>query len=503
MTDAKLKIGWAQADITPEEPVAVAGQFHARVSEGVLDPITATVLVLESGDAQAVLISCDLVAIGDELWQSVAARCDGPDPSAIVMNATHTHTAPEIRPRSSMSGTTAEPFGVALQVMPVEDYLEYAAERIAAAVNEAWASRADGSVAFGLGQAVVGRNRRWVDIHGTSTMYGNTNTPDFSHIEGYEDHSVNVLATYDASRGLTGVIVNIPCTSQETEGLFELSADFWHDTRVELRSRLGEGLFVLPQASAAGDQSPHLLFGKREHERMLELKGRTSREEIGNRIADAVEETLSVIGGTQDDAPLLQHETIEMRLPLRALTEDDVVWAETEAEPWHEKYAAEKAKLEANPELREEPRWYVPVTMAYRRMMWYKRVRDRFEQQQTDPYRDVSLHIIRLGDIAIATNPFEYYMDFGVYIKARTPAVQTFLVQLAGPGTYVPSARSVVGGGYGSVPSSTPIGPDGGREVAEKTVETLLRVWTEEAPADGEEAGANNDWLEQAGRPKS
>jgi len=483
MSEAKLKIGWGQADITPEEPVAVCGQFHARVSEGVLDPITATALVLDSGDEHVVLVSCDLVAISPELWQGVGERLDGPSADALIMNATHTHTAPEVRPYGSAAGSSAEALGVELDVMEVEDYVEFAADRIAAAVNEAWANRTEGSVAFGLGQAVVGRNRRWVDIHGKSTMYGNTNTPEFSHIEGYEDHSVNVLATYDADGELTGVIVNVPCTSQETEGLFEISADFWHETREELRSRLGEGIFVLPQASAAGDQSPHLLFGKREHERMLALKGRTAREEIGHRIADAVEEVLQYIGGTQEDAPLLQHETIELRLPLRALTEEDAQEADAEAAMWRAEYEEELAKLEQNPELRDEPLWhkplwYVPVTKAYRRMKWYERVRERFEQQKQErPVRDVTLHIVRIGDVAIATNPFEYYLDFGIYIKARTPAVQTFLVQLAGPGTYVPSARSIEGGGYGSLPASTPIGPDGGRLVAEETVGKLLELW--------------------------
>ncbi len=111
-------------------------------------------------------------------------------------------------------------------------------------------------------------------------------------------------------------------------------------------------------------------------------------------------------------------------------------------------------------------------------MNWYRRVRERYEEQQkAAPFRDVRLHVIRLGDIAIATNPFEYYLDFGIYIKARTPALQTFLVQLAGPGTYVPSARSIAGGGYGSVPASNPIGPDGGRQVAEATIDALLRMW--------------------------
>jgi hypothetical protein len=478
-----LRIGWAQADITPGEKVAISGQFHARVSEGVRDRITATALVLEEGEEHVVLVSSDLVAISPELWESVGARLDGPRGDALIMSATHTHTAPEIRPHGTAAGSSAEAFGVDLDVMAVEDYVEFAAERIAGAVNDAWASRAEGSAAFGLGQAVVGRNRRWVDTHGKSTMYGDTNTPEFSHIEGYEDHSVNVLATYDAAGDLTGVIVNVPCTAQETEGLFEISADFWHEARVELRRRLGEELYVLPQASAAGDQSPHLIWGRREHERMLALKGRTAREEIAHRIADAVEETLGFIAGTRESEPLLVHETVELRLALRALTEEDVRTADAEAARWRAEYEAELAKLEATPGLRDEPHWhkplwYVPVTKAYRRMRWYERVRERFEQQQREePGRDVTLHVIRLGDVAIATNPFEYYLDFGVFIKARSPAVQTFLVQLTGPGSYVPSARSIAGGGYGSVPASTPIGPDGGREVAEKTVETLLGLW--------------------------
>jgi len=44
----------------------------------------------------------------------------------------------------------------------------------------------------------------------------------------------------------------------------------------------------------------------------------------------------------------------------------------------------------------------------------------------------VEVHVIRLGDMAIASNRFELYLDFGIRIKARCPAVQTFVVQLAG-----------------------------------------------------------------------
>lgn len=42
----------------------------------------------------------------------------------------------------------------------------------------------------------------------------------------------------------------------------------------------------------------------------------------------------------------------------------------------------------------------------------------------------------RLEAAAIATNEFELFIDHGVAIQARSPAVQTILIQLAGGGTY-------------------------------------------------------------------
>ena len=107
-------------------------------------------------------------------------------------------------------------------------------------------------MAFGLGQAVIGHNRRWVDVGGQATTYGNTNSPDFSHIEGGEDHSVNVMATDNQGGALTGLVVNVPCPSQVSESEYTLSADYWHETRLELRARLGSGLHVPSLAEEHG-----------------------------------------------------------------------------------------------------------------------------------------------------------------------------------------------------------------------------------------------------------
>jgi len=80
------------------------------------------------------------------------------------------------------------------------------------------------------------------------------------------------------------------------------------------------------------------------------------------------------------------------------------------------------------------------------------------------------VHVVRVGDAVIATNPFELFLDYGLQIKALSPATQTILVQLAGRGFYLPSERAVRGGGYGAMPAVASAGPEAGRELVEETL---------------------------------
>ncbi len=479
-----LKIGWGSADLTPAEPVSIAGQFHVRISEGVMDPVTATALAISSGDDGVVLVSCDLVVIPDGLLNSVrelaCAGAPGLKPGNVILNATHAHTAPEVRTSRDyeMSGGVSwSGMAIELPIMDPEDYAKIAAARIADAVKTAWEGRRPGSVAFGLGHAVVGRNRRSCYLNGESRMYGKTASDDFSHIEGYEDHSVNLLGTWDGDGRLTGLVVNIACPSQVSESLFQLSADYWHDVRTELRRRLGDGLFVLPQCSTAGDQSPHVQVCKAAEERMANLAGLTQRQEIGTRVADAVDAALPLMKKERLSDLVFRHLVDRVDLARRRLSQSDVDEAAVEAGKLKTEYERLLKELEAHPGKRSEPRWYVPITRAFRRMRWYQGVIRRFEDEKERPRLSFEVHALRLGDMAVATNPFEYYLDFGMRIKARSPAVQTFLVQLSGCGTYVPTARAVAGRSYGAIPASTPIGPEGGQELAEWTVSALRKLW--------------------------
>jgi len=487
-----LRIGWASTDITPDEPVVLTGQFHARVMEGVRDPITATALALEPGDEDgAILISCDLISINDELRDRVRELVDEALPEGetptVVLNATHTHAAPELRTATDFVEALDldvpeewSRWGIELDAMAPPDYVAFAAGRIADAALQAWEEREPGGISYGLSHAVVGHNRIMAYDDGSSQMYGSTSREDFSHVEGWEDHAVHLLYTWNEDEELTGVAINLASPSQHDESIYELSADFWHETRGELRGELGEDLHVLPQSSAAGDQSERVMVHRRAESRMEDITGQNRRDRIAQRITDAVTSILPYMEDHIEWDPVFAQRLETVDLSRRFLSEDDYEEAKAVFSDRKEDYEALREEIEAQPEIREEHRWYLDITRAYRRMTREARIIERFETQQEEPATPVEVHVLRLGDIALATNPFELYLDFGVRMQERSPAIQTFLVQLAGSGTYVAPERSVEGGAYGAVPGSNVVGAEGGRELVEETLALIESVWEEE-----------------------
>ena len=82
------------------------------------------------------------------------------------------------------------------------------------------------------------------------------------------------------------------------------------------------------------------------------------------------------------------------------------------------------------------------------------------------------------GAVAIATNPFELYADYAVRIKARSPAVQTSVVQLtADCAAYLPTPRAVSAGGYSARIVDGVVGPEGGDVLVNETVKVLGEIW--------------------------
>ena len=87
------------------------------------------------------------------------------------------------------------------------------------------------------------------------------------------------------------------------------------------------------------------------------------------------------------------------------------------------------------------------------------------------------MNVARIGDIAIASNPFELYLYYGQNIKARSKAQQTFLVQLTSGASihagYLPSPDGEKFGGYGGMIINGQCGSDGGFMLADITVKEI------------------------------
>lgn len=493
---SSLRIGWGHRDITPRQTVVITGQFYPRVCEGVLDPLSVTALALESthqGQKDCVIFATfDLVAIPDSFRTLVREELQALLPEVpcrkVILHATHTHTGPEVRYEEDnlqfLSGDTLfERSGVHLDVEDPRVTARTIARLGAQAIADAWNSRKPGGVSFGLTHATVGYNRRACYFNGPAVMYGQTNHPDFSHMEAGADTTVNLLYTWDDQDQLTGVAINLACPSQMRENMYQLSADYWCETRQELRSRLGEKLNIISLNAPSGDVVPakkttDLNF--RAEQRMLELQGRTGCEEIAHRIADAVTRILPVMNkAIERDLPLV-NQNHELELPRRALSQQDVDDALAQAQKLMAEYETLMAAIDADPSLKEkDPHWYVKPSAAYRRSKWNREVARRYEKQKTSPTISIESNVVRLGQLAFATNPFEYYLDYGQQIKVQSKAIQTFLVQHVGSGTYLPTERAVLGGSYGALPASTPVGPDGGRQLSQWTVQAINALFPE------------------------
>jgi hypothetical protein len=463
----EILIGWASKSITPNRPIVLSGQFHARITKDVNDPITATALAIETEDDQAIMVSCDLLiidkAMQDKLREQLQKKLPEFNPMKLFLNTTHTHTAPN----------TLEDWYPPQdkEIMSSIEYVDFLVNCLSDVIVDAWESRKPGGISWAFSYAVVGHNRRSVYFNGSSQMYGSTSREDFDCVEGYEDHGVNILFFWDQEQRLTGIIINIACPSQVTESASYISADFWHEVRVEMRKRYSDALFILPQCSAAGDQSPHFIINGRLEEDMRKRKGVSERQEIAIKIANAVDYVFPFAkSDIRTDLPF-KHITQEIDLPVRKVTEKELNHAKLEYEELMKRQPFEKNSGDF---------------LAMRRT---KNIIDRYEQQEKNPSRQTEFHIIRLGDIAIATNPFEMFLDFGIRIKARSKALQTFVVQLACAsnwGEYLPTAKAVAGGGYGAEVVSNIVGSEGGQMLVNQTVNLINGMWESEREKESE-----------------
>jgi hypothetical protein len=499
----ELKIGWASRDVSTDKPIDIPGQFHMRVSQGVLDPLTVNALVVDNGGDIAVFLSADFVSIRPYLLEEVRAKVTGLVPgfpiAKILMNCTHTHEGASYYTSTSTMSTPTEVPHEGIEIASTDEYRDFLSTQTAEAIAEAFNKRSPGGIAYGYGYAVVGHSRRVVYfddlakrpgaagrpgmiVAGHAAMYGNTDDDNFSHYEAGSDHIINLLFTFDADNELTGALINVPCPSQNSESEWRLSADYWHDVRVAIRKKHGD-IFLLPQCAPAGDLAPRILHYKKAQERRFRLKYGTdnpdnvrelsARKDIAERIAGAFDDVLSWARKDICTALPVSHVVETVDLSRRVITDEEYANEVRQLEDLNRvEFAAEGTPKE---------RLMHDSTLVARRNRC-KRILQRYDEQKTRPKLQMELHVIRIGDVAFASNSFELYMDYMHRIQARSPFCQTFVVQLAGTPTacsgYVATERGEWGNGYSASLYCNQVSSEGGQELVEATVRILKQIHT-------------------------
>ena len=494
----KLLIGWAEVDLTPDKKVSLAGQFAERISEYVEKPITATAMAVTSGDEQMILVSCDLISTSanlvDAVREKLAGNSVGIMPEKVVLSAIHTHTGPVYpRKRRIVAGSAKSQLINFLNgdkeyvekqnvsnnpdIISQDEILSLLIERITEVIYKAWENKKESSFSNAFGRAPVGMCRRASYTDGSAQMWGETNQAVFSEVEGGSDTGIELMYVFDEKEKLTGIVANLACPAQCVQHRLFVSPDFWGEVKVLLRERFGEDIFLLALCSAAGDQCPVDIVRWVEPESdvndpnidrkypvkrkadpsMFDLKGmKLTGRRIAREIIAVYEDGLDA---PQKDVEF-EHQVHIMKLPLRKATLEQ----ELAAKKAIVDYLKDK---EGNVDYNDAAKLQVHLGIL-----------NRIELQNVHNVLNTEVHIVKLGSIAIATNPFELFLDYGNQIKARSHAEQTFLIQLAcGAEGYLPTKKAELGGHYSAFISSGLVGHEGGDMLVRNTLEEINKMF--------------------------
>lgn len=239
LAGAGLKAGVGRVEITPAGPIWMSG-YAARThpSDGVLTPLWARALAIESGPGRRiVIVTTDVVGIPRVVADEVAARAEkqhGLKRAQLLINASHTHTGPVVWP--NIPNLTVFPPG---EQEKLAEYARKFTDSLVTAIDAAIRDLAPATVEYGEGSAGFAINRRQATL---------PNPP--------VDHAVPVLKIAGADGKVRALLFGYACHNTTlTAEIYQLSGDYAGFAAAEFE-RQHPGATALFLMLCGADQNP-------------------------------------------------------------------------------------------------------------------------------------------------------------------------------------------------------------------------------------------------------
>lgn len=429
----QLRLGVAAVNITPPPGTPLAGYYHERPCEGVLDELYAKAAVLDDGQTKAALVVCDLVTLPRhtvlEARRQIAEHTDVPA-THVMIAATHSHTGPVLVRHSALDAVMGADSPLARQ------YNAKLPERIARAVADANSRLVPARVAFAREtEPRIAFNRRyWMKDGSVGWNPGKLN-PNILRPAGPIDPEVGVVY-FESPEGRPLLTFVNYALHPDTTGGTRASADFPGALARRLAEVKGPDMLTIFANGACGDVN-HI-----DVRWAAPQSGPQEANRIGTILAAAVLSAYTRLQPLGEATLRVRSETVQLALP-------EISEAALER-------AREVAKLGAKASFLERVEAYKALDVAAR---------------AGKPW-EVEVQGFTLGgELAWVSMPGELFVEPGLNLKAASPFRQTHIVELAnGAIGYIPKRSAYAEGNYEVAAARCAIG------CAEQLVAAALRL---------------------------
>ncbi len=245
-TQGTWKAGVATRVITPQKNIWMAGYASRKEpASGKAQDLFAKALALEDPRGERfVIVTLDLVGITRVMRDEVARQAEKKyrlPTDRLLLNASHTHSGPLVRPRPSVTYDLSEE-----QWKNAEAYMGELQNLLVQVVGAAIEDLQPGQLAYSHARAGFAMNRRLP----TEKGYQNSPYPD-----GPVDHAVPVLRVADAKGKLRAVLFGYACHNT-TLALQQFCGDYAGYAQ-EYLQEAHPGVMALFLMGCGGDQNPY------------------------------------------------------------------------------------------------------------------------------------------------------------------------------------------------------------------------------------------------------